>query len=93
MTAASLNFFLTYISDHFAEEEQLMRQHGYGELERHQGRHQFLRNGVLGFQQRVEGGEAVDPLEFIHFLSDWVIDHILTEDRKYGRFFNQRGCY
>ena len=40
-----------------------------------------------------EGHILVLAIEIIRFLRDWLINHILTIDKQYASFLNQRGVY
>lgn len=88
-----LNFLIQYVEDHFAEEEELMRQYGFPELENHRKKHEDLKNQVLRYKNLVDTGENVDGVDFIKFIKDWIVDHILTTDRKYGPFLNNKGVF
>jgi hemerythrin len=87
----ALEFLLRYVDDHFAEEEELLQSHGYPEFKSHQKKHESLRHMVGMFEQRHKKGERNIELPFIHFLKVWIVDHILTVDRKYGPFLNEKG--
>ena len=42
-------------------------------------------------KDRYVAGEMRMDMSIINFLKDWIINHILTEDRKYGPFLNDKG--
>ncbi len=50
---------------------------------------EFYHNGTL----ITAADESMDDIEFIKFLKDWIVDHILTVDRKYGPFLNEKGVF
>jgi hemerythrin len=43
--------------------------------------------------QIIKPDESMDDINFIKFLKDWIVDHILTVDRKYGPFLNKKGVF
>ena len=87
----TLGFLLDYAAEHFTAEEKLMGKQGFPELERHQKQHEKFVEDVLSLQSR-SGEETVQvSTDFMNFIKDWIINHILTEDRKYGPFMNERG--
>jgi hemerythrin len=86
----TLDSLLQYASKHFVAEENLMREHGVPELDRHRKQHKKFMEDVLVMSSRARGG-ALAGSGFVSFFKDWIINHILTEDRKYGPFLNERG--
>jgi hemerythrin len=35
----------------------------------------------------------MDAAELLSFLHDWIVNHILVEDRRFATFINQKGVY
>ena len=87
----TLEFLIRYVDEHFAEEEEVMAANDYPEINSHRKRHESLKQMVRVFEQRYKKGERNLELPFINFLKVWIVDHILTIDRKYGPFLNERG--
>lgn len=86
-------FLMDYVKAHFAREEDLQRSHHYEDFERHQKMH-------AAFTQRVEAligenaGKTVTHGDLIRlnlFIKEWLIRHILVEDRKIGQALKLRG--
>ena len=88
-----LDFLIRYSEFHFSGEEDLMGQYGYPGLDGHLAKHRDLAQSVLEFREKVDSGDAQIDQAFVDFLKDWVVDHVLSEDRKYGPFLNERGVY
>lgn len=84
-------FLLDHAATHCAAEEELLRTHGYPELEHHRRQHQKFLEDVLAMKQRADAGVMPASTDVMSFFKDWIINHILTEDRKYGPFLNERG--
>lgn len=74
-----------YTRKHFADEEQHMRQIKFAGYERHQQLHRELISQIVDILQRLKAGREVGAFELLSFLKDWLINHILKEDRKIGR--------
>ena len=89
----TLNFLISYSEFHFSEEERLMAQYGYPDAEIHGREHKDLLTKVLALREKFRLGDIEIDTEFIDFLKDWIINHILSEDRKYGPFLNSKGVY
>ncbi|WP_029893412.1 bacteriohemerythrin [Desulfohalovibrio reitneri] len=69
-----------YTLYHFADEEKLMAEIGYPELEAHKARHREFANKTIGFLlASVESGENLTP-EVLDYLTDWWLNHIQRVD-------------
>lgn len=86
MAHAAVEELLDYTATHFAHEEALMAAAGYPELEAHQALHARLLRTARDMQLRVEGGEQFVPVELNQFLYNWLVGHILEQDKKFGAF-------
>jgi hemerythrin len=87
----TLDFLIQYAATHFTAEQSLMSEHGFPEGERHRKQHEKFMNEVLAMRSRAEAEAMQANIELVSFFKDWIINHILTEDRKYGPFLNERG--
>lgn len=70
-----------YMENHFDHEEELMRESGYPELERHAARHREIvrdMNELLRRQRDIN--EYAAALQ--QYMVDWVVTHIMQEDKK-----------
>ncbi|MBF0182031.1 MAG: hemerythrin domain-containing protein [Magnetococcales bacterium] len=76
-----------YTREHFAAEENLMRQHGYACLAEHVGQHQELIRHLRQLEIDVAARRAEAIIHLESFLLNWLQNHINQEDRKY------RGCF
>ncbi|MCE5242074.1 MAG: bacteriohemerythrin [Desulfobacteraceae bacterium] len=85
----ALDFLIRYAERHFRTEENLMGEYGYPERERHRKHHEKFLEDVLDMRRRARLGEVDVNMDFVNFIKDWIINHILTEDRKYGRHFSK----
>jgi len=83
--AEAPRFLVDYSNHHFADEEQIMADSGYAEIGRHKGLHKRFVNDLVLILVDLKKGKAVDPLAFIDFLTDWLINHIRYEDKKIGK--------
>jgi hemerythrin len=80
---------IDYTAYHFAFEENLLRQNGYADLAAHRAEHLQLaeRSKELATRARKQD---VTPAT-LKFLSSWLVDHILVEDRKFAPCVGGRG--
>jgi len=79
-----------YAVSHFNQEEAYMREVGYPGLAGHHAIHEDLKKKVGEAIEAFEKGEIV-PAAIMQFLSDWLINHIMKEDRKYGEHAKKSG--
>jgi hemerythrin len=93
VTEDALSFLTGYADEHFREEEKLMKKWGFPELANHRAQHGQFRKQLLEMDQGHHNRKTLAGIECITFLRDWIIQHILTEDKKYGAFFNEKGVF
>jgi hemerythrin len=77
-----LNNLVDYTLSHFAFEETLLEDAGYADLAQHQALHGNFTRLIDDIKGRFQRGEAVSN-QLAGLLQDWLISHIMTEDKKY----------
>ncbi|MHC1730315.1 MAG: bacteriohemerythrin [Syntrophobacteraceae bacterium] len=87
------HFLAAYAERHFRDEEQLMMQYSFPGLEQHQVQHRQFFDEISEVKNLHRDGSVRSGVECIKFLRDWVIRHILTTDRQYGKFLNEKGVF
>ena len=75
-----------YTAVHFDTEEQYMLANQYPDYEEHRRKHNALKARVLEFEQQQNQDLGRLAISVSHFLTDWLIDHIKTEDLKMIRY-------
>lgn len=86
-----LKSLATYTQTHFADEERVMKQHGFPEYEKHKQEHNKLILQVVDIQKQMDAGKAPITQAVMQFLRDWLMKHIQGEDKKYGVYLNAKG--
>lgn len=81
-----------YAEIHFAEEEELMRQHGYPGLEAHIRLHQGFARQAEIFLNELEAAPLAITSEVSRYLMEWLVKHIQKADFQYGRFIEEQAC-
>jgi len=79
-----------YCVGHFKREEQMMEQHKYPDYRSHKEIHDKFMATAGEVITNFENGK-VSPSEIMCLLSDWLLNHILNTDKKYGEFFSKKG--
>lgn len=86
-----LNDLVDYTVYHFATEEKYFDTYEYPESEIHKNQHCELVEQVAAIQKKYESGEKVLTIDVMNFLRDWLHDHIVGSDKKFGPFLNSKG--
>jgi hemerythrin len=90
LTSQTLKEMFDYAKEHFADEERLMQQYAYLEIESHKKQHAyfFKTTADLSAYHVENKEESVD--EIAEFLNVWWVIHILKWDMKYKEFFKAK---
>lgn len=78
-----------YTVSHFAFEEALMEEADYPELSEHQLVHRQFTGLIENLKARCEQGEEVSQ-KLATVLQQWLIQHIMTEDKGYAELVKQQ---
>ena len=80
-----------YAIDHFEREEQYMLEYSYPEYSAQRKQHQEFKIKTVGFCMETMAHKVTVPTEIFTYLRSWWTNHILKEDMKYKKYFNERG--
>jgi len=86
-----LKELIAYVNTHFKTEEEMMVQFGYEEYENHRYEHEKLTDEVKRFFDDYQAGKALLSVQIMNFLRNWLMDHIVVKDKKFGKFLNSKG--
>jgi len=85
----TLAFLEEYAREHFKHEERLFKLHRFPLLTAHRRLHKLLLAEISEKTHLARDPGANLGPEFMSFLKEWVLDHILTEDRKFVDYLGQ----
>jgi hemerythrin len=89
-----LDGLVQYTKMHFAREEKFFAQTGYPAAGPHKHEHEALTRQVLEVQKKYAAGAvATLSLDVMHFLKNWLVNHIQGSDQKYRPHLNQHGIH
>jgi len=80
-----------YMNYHFTAEEQLMGDAGYQEIEAHIAEHRHFADKIDALKANHHDSNLEAAQELITVLGNWVLHHILIEDRKYSELISLDG--
>ena len=80
-----------YAKEHFRDEEFLLEEHRYPDLDCHKEEHIEFRNNTLALCQATMKHQDSVPVELLQVMRDWWMNHILQSDMKYKLFLAERG--
>ncbi len=87
-----LEFLQNYIGTHFVNEEKLQKEVGYVDYENHKKLHDNFSRTINEYIQneKKNGASYRDLVTISLFIKDWMVHHILIEDRKIGEFIDKQ---
>jgi hemerythrin-like metal-binding protein len=75
-----LDRLVKYTFKHFKYEEEALQASGYPDFSRHKALHDKIREETIALQ---EHADLVTDNNLLHFLKEWWMGHIQSEDKKY----------
>jgi hemerythrin len=82
---------IEHTTHHFQTENKLMVENGYPGFALHAKRHEQIIRALTEFASFYATKGMTPKKEVGIFLKDWVMTHILTDDRRMGTFLNRKG--
>lgn len=74
---------ISYTKYHFSAEEQHMKNIGYKDINKHIAEHREFTKRILQLQQVADADEQQTKKELIALLGDWLLHHIIKENKIY----------
>jgi hemerythrin len=87
-----LAFLDKYIDNHFVNEEKFQEEIDYPDLEEHKKLHEEFKKTILAIEEKHKNKEVSDKdlIEINLTIKEWLVEHILIEDRKIGEFVKEK---
>ncbi len=83
---------IDYTNYHFSYEEELFKSYGYPDEGVHKKEHVDLKNQLLKLKRMMKEGDSfMGEVLILKFLQDWLLNHIMKSDKKYGPFLVEKG--
>ncbi|MDH4322182.1 MAG: bacteriohemerythrin [Desulfobulbaceae bacterium] len=87
-----LERLIQYTATHFVTEERLMNEFGFSGHDSHRRVHEQLAAKVRAFQADFHQGRVAMSIDVMHFLMEWLEQHILGTDMEYRTYLTSRGA-
>lgn len=84
--ARVLNQLIQYGELHFQDEERIMAQEGYPELESHRAIHEKLIIEIFKLNEELADQSRLLERDITKFLKQWLVDHIVHNDYEFRNF-------
>jgi hemerythrin len=75
-----LNRLVDYAQRHFTNEERLMLESGYADLDAHRLHHERLFEQIFRLNEKLQDRTVNPAHDTVKFLRNWLSDHIIQED-------------
>jgi len=86
-----LKELIDYTVYHFNTEEQLFEKYDYPEFKQHKREHDAFTQKVIDFNVAYTSGQKTITIDVLDFLTEWLRNHILQSDKKFGPFLRNKG--
>jgi hemerythrin len=80
-----------YTRTHFTTEEQLLLWHDYPEYAEHKAQHDAMIERVATLRRRFQAGDQAITFELMGTMSEWLVTHIQSSDKRYANFLKAKG--
>ena len=90
LVTETLTEMLKYAKEHFADEEEMMQEHGYPEIALHKKQHAYFIETTAELSINALNNQSMVASEIAEFLRLWWTTHILKCDMKYKEFFKAK---
>lgn len=87
---STMQFFVDYTNKHFVDEEKLQQQYHYPDYTNHKKLHDSFKITMDDLAKKVnsEGATPTISAKITSIIGDWLINHILNEDKKVAAHIN-----
>lgn len=79
-----------HVYSHFVDEESWMEEIDYPDIRQHANEHRKLSRILASYRRDAEDGR-IDSYQFIQFISGYILNHMLGEDKKFGDYLLSHG--
>lgn len=89
--AKTLKELSSYAKEHFASEEKYFDVFHYEHTTQHKRGHAAFQQQIRLLENQFNEGRDLLEYDLLEFMNDWLIVHIMEEDKKYIECFKKNG--
>lgn len=90
--AQTLNDLTEYTSVHFSTEEKYLSQYSYPDYQKHKDIHDVFVKRINQINEKYQAGDTILlTVELMDEMRDWLLNHILVQDKAYSDFLSGKG--
>jgi hemerythrin len=82
----TIDGLVDYVKVHFVDEEVLMQEYNFPQLDIHRRMHEHLARDVNEYAEKLQAGQKIMGIEMAFFLKGWLENHICETDKNYGLY-------
>ncbi len=82
-----------YTVYHFTYEEKFMKLYDFEGYNAHKSEHEQFIEKIRNYKETLSKENKKAVIDFISFLKDWLLKHIMGTDKKYMKLFQEKGMY
>jgi hemerythrin-like metal-binding protein len=80
-----------YTVYHFSYEEKFMQLYNYAGYKAHKAEHQQFIEKIDNYKEMLSKDNKKEVIDFITFLKNWLLKHIMGTDKQYMKLFQEKG--
>jgi len=80
---------IQYTDYHFTTEHKFFEKYNYPETEEHKKIHKSFVDKAIELKEGVDSEKVTVSYDIMNFLRQWLLEHILKEDKKFAKYFKQ----
>ncbi len=86
----TVGFLVMYASQHLSLEEGYMKEYNYTDREHHINTHKKFIKKIKDFRKEYKSYTPEAATTLLENIRDWILDHIIENDKKLGAFIVQK---
>ncbi|MEE4197033.1 MAG: bacteriohemerythrin [Bacteroidales bacterium] len=82
-----------YTEYHFSYEEKFMQLYHFDDYKEHKAEHNLFIDKINQYKETLAKENKKEVIDFITFLKNWLLKHIMGTDKKYMKLFQDKGMH
>ena len=82
-----------YTMYHFSYEEKFMKLYNYAGYKDHKAEHNLFVEKIKNYKETLSKENKKEVIDFLTFLKNWLLKHIMGTDKQYMKLFQEKGMH